>query len=170
VSGKRPLCPRSQTFRTAHSPGIARSLTVFPALWPRSPRVQGQYHPVSKRGLSDYPDSAGRICPTASIYIVAVIFFVCLLIVVCRVTIMRLVRATDRTPILVAGERIAHTAGIACCSVVGHIRKPRTRRGCELHKNLFLAIYAFNSRKNTKTKESAADRLISNRLVKLKVF
>jgi hypothetical protein len=49
-------------------------------------------------------------------------------------------------------------------------KTPAPGGGRELHKNLFLAIYAFISRKNTKAKESAADRVISNRLVKLKVF
>ena len=33
-----------------------------------------------------------------------------------------LLRATDRTPVLTAGEGIARTAGIACCRGVGHIR------------------------------------------------
>jgi hypothetical protein len=50
------------------------------------------------------------------------------------------------------------------------IIKPRTRRGRKFHKSVFLAIYAYISRKATKAKESAADRVISNRLVKLKVF
>jgi hypothetical protein len=49
--------------------------------------------------------------------------------------------------------------------------KPRHNgRGREFHKSVSLAIYAVISRKNTKAKESVADRVIINHLENLKVF
>ena len=49
--------------------------------------------------------------------VITVIFPVCLFVVIFPL----LVRAADRTPILVTSEGIARTAGIACCCGIGHI-------------------------------------------------
>ena len=48
--------------------------------------------------------------------VITVIFPVCLFVVIFPL----LVRAADRTPILVTSEGIARTAGVACCRGVGH--------------------------------------------------
>ena len=61
---------------------------------------------------------------------VIIAIFPVFLFIAIWIALTRLLRTTDRTPVLAAGECIARVAGIACYGVgFGHIRKLRHMGG-----------------------------------------